>query len=381
MTITYKCQSCGSAMEFDGATQLLKCGHCGFGISVDEYERQTRATGDASKSQSENTERTENTASSESTKSTEDNESSQGSQNTESSQSNQSGENSVKIFHCESCGAELVADAFTSATICGFCGNPSLVEDRLSGDFAPSLVIPFKIDKESAKNIYRKWVRKGPLTPRTLASQGTIEKITGIYVPFWLYDYVATDNMEAAATRTRSETHGEYRYVYTDHYSIYRDVKAEFTRIPTDASQKMPDDAMDKMEPFNYAEMTEFKMPYLSGFFSEKYNYTAEENEQRARARVYQYIIDLTRDTISGYSTVNVLSNQVDADTLKDDYALLPIWMLNYRYKGEEHQFMLNGQTGKIVADRPVSMKRAFAWFGLITVATFILTEIGGLFL
>lgn len=343
MTITYKCQSCGSAMEFDSITQGLKCGHCGFQISVEEYERQNSKSED-------------------------------GATGKESSEK-------AKVYHCQSCGAELVTDEFTSATICGFCGNPSLVEDRLSGGFSPSLVIPFKIDKEAAKEIYRKWVKKGPLTPRKLASQAIIDKITGIYAPFWLYDYTATDCMEAAATRTRSERRGEYQYIYTDHFSVYRDVKADFARIPADASSKMPDDAMDKMEPFNYAELTEFKMPYLSGYFSEKYNFTAEEMENRVKERVGKYITDLARGTITGYSTVSILNNQVNTDKITDDYALFPIWMLNYRYKGKEHSFMLNGQTGKIVADRPISMNRAFAWFGIIFLITFIITEIGGLFL
>jgi len=346
MTITYKCHACGSAMEFDGPTQTLKCDHCGFSISVEEYEKQYNNEGE-----------------------------------TKENQENQSSDNNLKIYHCQSCGAELITDEFTSATICGFCGNPSLVEDRLSGEFSPSLVIPFKIDKENAKIIYQKWIKKGPLTPRTLASKSTIEKITGLYTPFWLYDYQSSDYMEAAATRTRMERRGEYEYIYTDHYSIYREVNANFVQIPADASEKMPDDSMDKLEPFDYKEMTEFKMPYLSGFLAEKYNYTSEELEKRARARADQYITDITRGTINGYTTVNVLRNEVSANNTHNDYALFPVWMLNYKFKGKDYQFMLNGQTGKIVADRPISTKRALAWFGIITVGTFIITMIGGLFI
>jgi len=143
----------------------------------------------------------------------------------------------------------------------------------------------------------------------------------------------------------------------------------------------MPDDSMDKLEPFDYKEMTEFKMPYLSGFLAEKYNYTSEELEKRARARADQYITDITRGTINGYTTVNVLRNEVSANNTHNDYALFPVWMLNYKFKGKDYQFMLNGQTGKIVADRPISTKRALAWFGIITVGTFIITMIGGLFI
>jgi len=78
---------------------------------------------------------------------------------------------------------------------------------------------------------------------------------------------------------------------------------------------------------------------------------------------------------------VTVLKNEVSASNIRNEYALFPVWMLNYKFKGKDYQFMLNGQTGKIVADRPVSTKRAFAWFGIISAGAFIITLIGGMFI
>lgn len=66
----------------------------------------------------------------------------------------------MKMYHCNTCGAELVADEYTSATFCSFCGNPTLVEDRLKGEFKPSTIIPFKINKDKAVEIYKTGVRK-----------------------------------------------------------------------------------------------------------------------------------------------------------------------------------------------------------------------------
>lgn len=349
MTITYKCPSCGSAMEFDGAKQKLVCPHCDNSMSVDEYEKY------------ENTHKTEDSEN--------------------ATNENDTEQEKVKVFHCSSCGAELLTDQNTSATICSYCGNPTLVEDRLEGDFSPSSVIPFKIDRNKAQEIYRNWMKKGPLTPKTLISKSTIEKITGMYVPFWLYDYSGIDTMEAAATRTRSERRGDWQYIYTDHYAIHRNVAADFEKIPADASEKMPDDIMDKMEPFEYSEMTSFKMPYLSGYLSEKYNFTFDEMQSRAEERAKKYLTDITRNTIMGYSSVAVTSNLVNTRCTNHEYALFPVWILNYRYAGNNYQFMLNGQTGKIVADRPISKKRAVAWFGVITAAAFVVTMLGGLLL
>ncbi|MDO5401800.1 MAG: zinc ribbon domain-containing protein [Eubacteriales bacterium] len=336
MPITYKCPNCGAAMEFDADSQTLACGQCDTKIPVEEY--------------------------------------------IDKYGENNQGSN-MKIYHCQSCGAELVADEYTSATFCSFCGNPTLVEDRLNGDFKPSTVIPFKINREQAVDIYKKWLKKGPLTPRTLASSSTIEKISGVYAPFWLYDFAAQTRMEARAEKRRVTRRGDTEYIYTDHFRVYRDVAADFVKIPADASEKMPDDAMDKLEPYNYEELVPFQMPYLSGYLSERYNYTADQMADRVESRADQYITDIARGTIKGYSTVSVLSNNISMHRTNDEYALFPVWMLNCRYKGKNFQFMLNGQTGKIVASRPVSLGRAFAMGMGIFAVTLIITMIGGLIL
>ena len=350
MPITYKCPSCGAAMEFDSTSQMLKCAQCGNEMDVQLYERRMQQERQEQNSQ----------------------------QSTHTQEEPQESIN-MKVYHCQSCGAELMSDEFTSAVICSFCGNPSLVEDRLQGAYKPKLVIPFKINREQAQGIYRSWVKKGKLTPKELSTKSTIEKISGLYVPFWLYDYEANSQMTAQAARIRTSRKGDTEYTYTDHYHVYRDVNAHFERIPADASEKMADDAMDKMEPYDYRELEPFAMPYLSGYLSERYNYTHAQMQQRVDSRVNRYITEITRNTIKGYSRVNVVNNQVRMNNLRCEYALFPVWVLNCRYQNKEFQFMLNGQTGKIVADRPISIKRAVMWGVGIFAATLLATMIGGL--
>lgn len=346
MPITYKCPTCGAAMKFDSQTQMLACEQCDLHIDVPSYERM--AAGEQNK-----TEHFYNVPNLE--------------------------QMNVKVYHCSSCGAELVSDEFTSAVMCSFCGNPSLVEDRLQGAYKPQRIIPFKIDKEGAKAAYQGWVKKGKLTPSTLATQSTIEKISGIYVPFWLYNYNAESRMSADAKRIRSSTRGDTEYTYTDHYHVYRDVEADFVGIPADASAKMADDIMDKMEPYYYNELQPFAMPYLSGYLSERYNFTSNQMLMRVGNRVNQYITELARKTISGYDVVNVVNNQVRMTNTSCEYVLLPVWVLNCKYKESYFHFVLNGQTGKIVADRPISKKKVAVYGIGIFLLSFFILSIGGL--
>ena len=221
MPTTYKCPSCGAAMEFDSDTQKMKCPQCQRIMDVSEFDMDA-----ADGNYDENT----GFAGEGYEKESYDGESTGGTMN-------------MKTYHCTSCGAELLADEYTSAVICSFCGNPSLVEDRLKGEFKPSTIIPFKINKDKAVEIYKNWCKKGLLTPSALSRNSTIEKISGLYVPYWLYDYSAQTDMHANAERVRTTRKGDTEYIYTDHFQVFRNISAKFEKIPADASEKMPDDA------------------------------------------------------------------------------------------------------------------------------------------
>ncbi len=362
MPITYKCPNCGAALAFDSQTQKLSCAQCGFKQDVHEYERILQTSAGNPETDYTGTEQTAGNTTQEHNANVQEPEMM-----------------NVKIYHCQSCGAELMSDEFTSAVMCSFCGNPSLVEDRLQGAYKPQQIIPFKIDREGAKQIYKRWTKKGKLTPSTLYSNSTIEKISGIYVPFWLYDYNAESYMTANANIIRTSRRGNTEYTYTDHYSVIRDVESNFARIPADASLKMNDEAMDKMEPYDYSALEPFAMPYLSGYLSERYNFTSQQMLQRVGVRVNKYITQLARNTIKGYDVVNVLNNNVRMNNTYCSYVLLPVWVLNCRYNNKDFQFMLNGQTGKIVAERPISKTKALVYGLSIFAGSLLIMMLGGL--
>lgn len=91
-------------------------------------------------------------------------------------------------YICNSCGAELIADNTTSATFCIYCKSPAVIKSRFSGRFRPRNVIPFRLTKEQAKEIYQKWIKKRIFAPKEFKLKEEVDKITGIYAPFWLFD-------------------------------------------------------------------------------------------------------------------------------------------------------------------------------------------------
>ena len=62
-------------------------------------------------------------------------------------------------------------------------------------------------------------------------------------------------------------------------------------------------------------------------------------------------------------------------------YALLPVWFLNYNYKGKDYEFAMNGQTGSMFGELPISSsKKNFFKLGIFLIAFIIMMLIGGIF-
>ena len=108
-------------------------------------------------------------------------------------------------------------------------------------------------------------------------SADRIKDITGLYVPFWLYDLNSKVEVNATGTRIRTYTKGDYIYTETSYFDIYRNMDLNYVKIPVDASEKMNDELMDKLEPFPYNQLKEFNFPYLAGYIAEKYQYDDQE--------------------------------------------------------------------------------------------------------
>jgi len=283
----------------------------------------------------------------------------------------------VDEYTCESCGAKIVTDENTTATFCVYCGNTSIIKNRLTGMLKPKSVIPFKTNKSFAESAFLKFKKGKPFAPKEFGKKEQIEKITGVYIPFWLYDCTAEGSIEGKGLKVKTWRSGDYRYTKTDTYRVVRSGNASFIKIPVDGATKFDDDVMDSIEPFEYADIKEFTPAYLSGFLAEKYDVDSKTAYKRAEERVDNAIKDYLKNAIHGYTSFNLTFEDVKKDLKKVEYVLFPVWMLNIKYKDKYHMFAMNGQTGKMVGNVPVSWGKFFLWLAGLTIGIFLLIVFG----
>ena len=351
----YQCPACTGPLHFAPESGKLECEYCGSVYEMKEIEAlYAEKDKNAAQAQAEAEEKEKEAAKTDEW------------DTSEFSDDWGSDAERMKSYICPSCAAELVCDESTAATSCPYCGNPTVVPGQFSGMLKPDYIIPFKVDKEEAVKALKKHYKGKHFLPKTFTSENQIQKIQGVYVPFWMFDGEARGNADYAATRSRSYRRGDYRITETDHYSVHRSGSLEFEKIPVDASSKMPDDHMDSIEPFDYSKLTAFSTAYLPGFLADKYDVTVEQCQSRADQRCKETMEAALRKTVTGYETCVTKNLNVSLKRGKVHYVLLPVWMLTTKWQDKNFLFAINGQTGKTAGNLPVSKGKAFSTFAAI---------------
>ena len=316
-----QCPGCGGALHFDIPTQLMLCDHCG-----GSYDPASTAT--------------------------------------MNKDSNGRKMFDTFVFTCPSCGGELLTTDRTDAIgFCPFCGGASMLYDRIHRQWEPEYIIPCQITKEQCKELYVKEAKRSIFTSRKYRDPKLIEGFRGIYMPYW--DYQA----EQVGDFTLE---GEKKGVFSvSSYRIRGNIDVRLDGYGHDACKAFDDRISEDIAPFDPRGHKPFAPGYLSGFYadvgdvySQKYNKKAIDaiSEDTARLLARQDAVvrphgDLRKIKISKQSA------KIPTTLRSAKRTMYPVWFMSYRNKDKITYAAVNGQTGKVSADLPVS-----PWKILLTV-------------
>lgn len=348
----YQCPACTGPLHFVGTSGKLECDYCGSSYEVAEIEAmfadKNESATRAMASQSEG-----------------------GSEWSTDGMSQDWGSDaaSMKVYSCPSCSAELICDNTTAATCCPYCGNQTVIPGNFSGALKPEFVIPFKTDKEMAKNALKEHYKGKKLLPKSFVDGNHIEEIQGVYVPFWMFDCETEGKMSFEASTSTSTKSGNTETITTKHYDVKRNGTLAFEKVPVDASTRMPDGHMDSIEPYDYSDLKPFSTAYMPGFLADKYDVEASECGKRMEERCKRTLEDKITETVTGYDDKKVTEKKLTVKKGDTHYAMLPVWLLATKWNDQNYLFAMNGQSGKLVGDLPCDKKAYWKYFGIYAVA------------
>lgn len=348
-TTVFKCPSCGGNMLFNPEANDLKCPFCDTEVAIEH-------------SHSQNIELDYYEALNEKTLHWSDDK---------------------RVFRCENCGAETVLNAHTVADFCSFCGSSHVSLSNEEAGIRPSLVLPFAVSQKQAEAKFKEWISKRYMAPKKLMSAHQLDRLTGIYIPYWTYDantfsqytvrvgthyYVpVTRTVTDANGNTRTETQMVQKTRWHVENGTYRD---SFDDILIQATHQQSAHLLGKVEPFPLTQLVDYKEAYLSGFIAERYAIALDEGWLRAQRRINDSIAASIQMQVRG-DVVVILQVDTDYDDITYKHVLLPIWLSSFSFKGKVYPFIVNGQSGRVAGEAPVS------WVKVTLLTVFVIAIIG----
>lgn len=284
-------------------------------------------------------------------------------------------------YHCNSCGADLVTDDTTSATFCYYCHNPVILSGKLEGEFKPRKIIPFKVSRDRAQELFMQWAGRKKYVPKDFTSQSQLEKITGVYLPHWRVEANARLDFVGEGRETRVWRNGNTEYTETKKYEIVRKGNLEINNAGALGFDKIDARLLNGIGPYDEDGAIPFSMGYLSGFYAEQYNVPREDVEPMVKQDLQKYFGYMLSEITAGYQQVIPQKKEMELNLKNWHFSLLPAWILTYGYKGKTYVFAVNGQSGKSFGDLPLSEGKVFSTAGLIAAIVFSALAIGGMFL
>jgi len=326
MTRHYQCPGCGSTVEYDPSVKKLVCPYCGEMYTVEEQKRRFAVSDTRSAEPMDESVRDGR---------------------------RERAVIPMTVLQCCSCGAELMVNRMETSSFCAYCGQATVVTDRLRDYLEPEYIVPFQVTKESAEKTIRRRLSKGFFVPEGI-KQFKTERLRGIYIPYWLFDMYHSD-----------EQLWQYFEGKQEFYS-YRAADCSFRRLTMEASERFNDEYSMRLEPYDTSKLKKFDAAYLSGFYSDRFDVGLKRAKTMAQARVRNMYNKEIKEKIPGKRKAKINSNP-KTDVVGSEYALLPVWFLTFRYEDRPYTILVNGQTGKMVGAVPFVKTKAIALFTVLS--------------
>ncbi len=289
----------------------------------------------------------------------------------------------VAEVNCEACGAQNQLEANQTSGECAFCGTPFVQQPQTANVLRPQAVLPFAVTRDEGLGHFREWINGLWFAPNKLKQFARdISKLKGLYIPHWTYDSsTTTDYMgqrgEAyyvSVSYTDSEGRSQTRQERRIHwYPASGRVWVTFDDILVPASDTLPREFVDELEPWDLPALTPYDDAYLSGFQSESYTTDLRAGFNIAKEKMVPEIDEKIRWDIGGdEQRIHTKTTYYSDITFK--YILLPVWISAYRFKDRNFQFLVNARTGEVQGERPWSWVKITlaALLGIAIIGTII---------
>ncbi len=319
MTVT--CENCGGVMKYDAESGMLKCDSCGLQRPVDDGGKKVEER------------RLEDYAARE---------------------GQEEPFLEVETYRCASCGAEVSFSGGETAKLCPMCASPQIAPSRQSSGIPPDGVVPFRIDRYKAQVMFQKWVKTRWFAPNSLKRSYQEGRLYGMYIPFWTFDAKASGRYYGRGGQGHGGNNGPSGIVWT---AISGDISLTFDDVAVCATEGEGADMAARVRPFGTTESRPYSPEYLSGYGAQRYRISAPDAFPQARAEMEEQMRQHATNSITskGYDRTDIDRVSAQFSDVLYKHVLVPVWTASFMYHNKLYNYAINGETGRVVGNRPYS--------------------------
>jgi hypothetical protein len=289
-----------------------------------------------------------------------------------------------RSVQCQSCKAVSVFDPARVGENCAFCGSPTLVPyAEIKAPIRPQSLLPFKVSESAVREQIRRWYASKWFAPNAFKRRALVDRVKGIYVPYWTFDAHAVCPWTADAghyyytTETYRDNQGRTQTRQVRHVRwlpASGEVQHFFDDEPVPGTHGVSHSLLEGILPFPTAELVPYESAFLSGFVVEHYQVVLVDAAQNAEQRMNAHLREMCAAQVPGDTHRNLeIRPSYSARTFK--HILVPIWLLTYLYANRAWQVVVNGYTGQMAGEYPKSwVKIALVVIGVIILVLIVLS-------
>ena len=292
----------------------------------------------------------------------------------------------LRAARCGNCGATVCFSTSSTAASCVYCGSSSvLVQEANRNALRPESRVPLDLSQKDVEEKFRRWLHSLWFRPSELKKAKHFDAV-GIYVPFWTFDCRVHSDWSADA--------GHYYYV-TVPRTVMVNGKPRVQMVRERRVRWVPawgqrDDSYDdqlvcasglspelmaKLGGFETRALVPYRPEYLAGWRAEEYRLDLEQGWARAQEAVVASQQSRCAGDVPGDTHRNLrVKNTIGGVRWK--HVLLPVWSLQYRFRGEIYTVLVNGQTGSVAGKAPISWAKVALFVVAVGVAVLAVVAI-----
>ncbi len=287
---------------------------------------------------------------------------------------------------CQSCQAISSFEPNRVAQNCEFCGSAALVPYQdVKEVIRPESLLPMKVSETRVREDVRRWYGSRWFAPNALGQKAMTDTLRGLYVPYWTFDAKVHASWTAESGTyyytTESYTENGQRRTRQVRHTRWSNASGQLDHFFDDelicGSKGVHPTLLRQVEPFPTREAVPYDSGYLAGFVVERYQVDLATAAQTWRVEMHAKTEALCAQQVPGDTYRNLQTQQqYSAQTFK--HVLVPVWLLSYVYRAKPYQVVVNGYTGKIAGEHPLSwVKIFFAALAVIIVAIVVISIAG----